>query len=112
MLMRYLLLAPLCLVSMITTAAAQELRVLGAGSLKEVIAAIGKRYAETTGATIIADFGPSGTLRERIERGEHADLFASTDMVIRFSYCGRAAQPVWRFSPATRCAVLPFPKLD
>ena len=27
-----------------------------------------------------ADFGPSGILRERIEKGEHADLFASADV--------------------------------
>jgi molybdate transport system substrate-binding protein len=106
MLVRYLLLAPLCLVSMITTATAQELRVLGAGSLKEVIAALGRRYAETTGATVVADFGPSGILRERIERGEHADLFASADMghpllLLRESRATRVAM----FTRNTLCGV-------
>jgi molybdate transport system substrate-binding protein len=78
--MRFLLLAPLCLISMIIAATAEELRLLGAGSLREVTADIGKRYEEATGTKIIADFGPSGLLRERIEKGEHADLFASADM--------------------------------
>jgi len=74
------LLVLLFAVSMISEAVAQELRVLGAGSLREVMGEIGKRYEQATGTTVVADFGPSGLLRERIEKGEHADLFASADM--------------------------------
>ena len=54
---------------------------LAAGSLREVMAAIGDRYQQADGhLRSAADFGPSGLLRERIEKGEHADLFASADM--------------------------------
>lgn len=53
---------------------------LAAGSLREVIGAIGERYKTETGTTVTADFGPSGVLRERIEKGEKADLLASADM--------------------------------
>jgi len=75
-----LLLAPLWLVSMISVAGAEGLRVLAAGSLREVMGEIGERYKEATATTVTAEFGPSGLLRERIEKGEHADLFASADM--------------------------------
>jgi molybdate transport system substrate-binding protein len=61
-------------------ARADELHLLAAGSLREVIGAIGERYKTETGTAVTADFGPSGVLRERIEKGEKADLLASTDM--------------------------------
>ena len=75
-----LLLAMLCLASMTGTAKADTVHVLAAGSLREVMAAIGDRYQQQTGTAISGSFGPSGLLRERIEKGEHADLFASADM--------------------------------
>lgn len=59
---------------------ADELRVLAAGSLREVIGAIGAHYKQATGTAVAADFSSSGLLRERIEKGEKADLFASADM--------------------------------
>jgi ABC-type molybdate transport system substrate-binding protein len=67
-------------VSMIAAARADEVHVLAAGSLREVIGEIGGRYTKATGTEITADFGPSGVLRERIEKGEKVDLFASADM--------------------------------
>jgi len=78
--MRVLLLAAIGLVAMIGTARADELRILGAGSLREVIGEIRDRYEKATGIKVAADFGPSGVLRGRIEKGEKADLFASADM--------------------------------
>ncbi len=78
--MRILVLAMLCAVTMIGTAHADELRVLAAGSLREVVGEIGDRYKQATGIAVTADFGPSGVLRERIEKGEKADLLASADM--------------------------------
>jgi molybdate transport system substrate-binding protein len=59
---------------------AAELHVLAAGSLREVIGAIGDQYRKATEVDIVAAFGPSGVLRQRIEKGEHADLFASADL--------------------------------
>lgn len=78
--MRVLLLVALCFVAMSRLARADELRVLAAGSLREIIGAIGERYKAATSATVTANFGPSGVLRQRIEKGEKTDLFASADM--------------------------------
>ncbi|HXC14353.1 MAG TPA: substrate-binding domain-containing protein [Stellaceae bacterium] len=75
-----LLLALFCLALMTGTATADTVHVLAAGSLREVMAAIGDRYQQQTATAISGAFGPSGLLRERIEKGEHADLFASADM--------------------------------
>jgi molybdate transport system substrate-binding protein len=61
-------------------ARADALHVLAAGSLREAIGEIGARYRSETGTEVSAVFGPSGLLRERIEKGERADLFASADM--------------------------------
>jgi molybdate transport system substrate-binding protein len=69
-----------CFMFGIGVAHADKLRVLAAGSLRDAIGEIGERYHAETGTTISAVFGPSGVLRERIEKGEHADLFASADM--------------------------------
>ena len=75
-----LFLAVVRAVTTIGWARADELRVLAAGSLREVIGEIGDRYKQATGTVITADFGPSGVMRERIEKGEKTDLFASADM--------------------------------
>src|SRR5215472_14502340 len=101
-----LLLASLFIVSMISDAMAEELRILAAGSLREVMAEIGKRYTEGTGIPVLADFGPSGLLRERIEKGEHADLFASADMghPLKLLRDGRATRVVM-FTRNTLCGV-------
>jgi hypothetical protein len=71
MLLRSLVLIVLCVVPMTGSAAsAQELRVFAAGSLGEAMGEVGERYKAATGTTITAEFGPSGLLRERIEKGE------------------------------------------
>ena len=68
------------LAAMTGSVRADQLHVLAAGSLREVIGEIGRRYQIQTGIEVRADFGPSGVLRERIANGETADLFASADM--------------------------------
>jgi molybdate transport system substrate-binding protein len=84
MCLRPVSLAVCCAVAMIGpgigAAQADELHVLAAGSLREVIGELGQRYRQATGTLVSADFGPSGVLRERIEKGEKTDLFASADM--------------------------------
>ena len=104
--MRLLPLAPLCLLSMISVAGAEELRVLAAGSLREVMTEIGERYKAATGITVTAEFGPSGLLRERIEKGDHADLFASADMghPLKLLRDGRATRAVM-FTRNTLCGI-------
>ena len=68
------------LAAMTGSVRADQLHVLAAGSLREVIGEIGRRYQIQTGIEVRADFGPSGILPERIAKGEKADLFASADM--------------------------------
>jgi molybdate transport system substrate-binding protein len=77
---RALFAAALWLLAMVSKAKSEQLHVLAAGSLREVLGEIGNQYRRTTGVGVTADFGPSGILRQRIEKGEHADLFASADV--------------------------------
>jgi ABC-type molybdate transport system substrate-binding protein len=79
-LLHALLVAAFCVLTTIPAARAEQLRVLAAGSLREVIGAIGNEYRKATDIEIVASFGPSGVLRERIENGERVDLFASADI--------------------------------
>jgi molybdate transport system substrate-binding protein len=57
-----------------------SVRVLAAGSLRAAMTELGAAFADTGGVKVESNFGPSGVLRERIENGEAADLFASADM--------------------------------
>jgi len=54
-------------------------QVYAAGSLRGVLTAIAKDYEASTGQAITLTFGASGLLRERIEKGEGAQVFASAD---------------------------------
>ena len=63
-----------------STASSEELVLFGAGSLREVMTQIATDYQARHGGTVRTEFGPSGLMRERIERGERVDLFASADM--------------------------------
>ena len=58
----------------------RELTVFAAGSLREALGAIAEDFAAAHNIRIRTEFGPSGRMRERIERGEQADLFASADI--------------------------------
>jgi molybdate transport system substrate-binding protein len=63
-----------------STACADELVVDGAGSLREAIGQIASQFGHDHGLTVKTQFGPSGRMRERIEKGEHVDLFTSADV--------------------------------
>jgi molybdate transport system substrate-binding protein len=106
MVLRLLLLAALCVLPMTDARASEELHVLAAGSLREVMGEIGERYKKATGTTVTAEFGPSGLLRERIEKGEHVDLFVSADMghPLKLLKDGRATR-VAMFTRNTLCGV-------
>lgn len=60
-------------------ALAQEVRLHAAGSLKAAMTDIADAFETATGATVQRNFGPSGLLRERIEQGEPAEVFASAN---------------------------------
>ncbi|WP_157889159.1 molybdate ABC transporter substrate-binding protein [Herminiimonas arsenitoxidans] len=75
---------PLMLVSVsaaaVTPLPSAPIKVLAAGSLTGAMTAVAQLYTQQTGQKIDAQFGPAGLLRERIESGEQADIFASANM--------------------------------
>ncbi|MNR90713.1 Molybdate-binding periplasmic protein precursor [compost metagenome] len=72
------------------------IKVLAAGSLTGAMTAVAQLYTQQTGQKIDAQFGPAGLLRERIENGEQADIFASANMAHPQALAdkGWATQPV------------------
>ena len=72
-----------CLIGGTTVTLAQNtadpVQVYAAGSLREAMTQIAVEYQERTGNKINLTFGASGLLRERIENGEPASVFASAD---------------------------------
>src|SRR5499433_3385936 len=89
-----------------STAESEDLVLFGAGSLREVMTQIATDYQARYGGTVRTEFGPSGLMRERIERGERVDLFASADMghPLKLREQGRATT-VAMFTRNTLCAV-------
>ena len=94
-----------------STAGAEELVLFGAGSLREVMTQVAADYQARHGGTVRTEFGPSGLMRERIERGERVDLFASADMghPLKLREQGRATT-VAMFTRNTLC-VMATPRL-
>lgn len=56
------------------------IKVMAAGSLTGAMTAAASLYTEKTGQKFELQFGPAGLLRERIENGEQADVYASANM--------------------------------
>jgi ABC-type molybdate transport system substrate-binding protein len=56
------------------------LAVYAAGSLRGVLGEIAAKHEAQTGQAVLLTLGASGLLRERIESGEPASMFASADM--------------------------------
>src|SRR5215470_20171028 len=59
---------------------AEDLVLYGAGSLREAMTQIAAAFGQAHGLTVATQFGPSGRMRERIEKGEHVDVFTSADI--------------------------------
>jgi len=59
---------------------APAVRLHAAGSLRAVMTDIAKAYLEDYGITVTPTFGGSGLLKDRLEKGEPGDVFASADM--------------------------------
>jgi molybdate transport system substrate-binding protein len=92
--------------------AADPVRLYAAGSLKAALTDVAKAYEGAYGTAVEAEFAASGLLRERIEEGEQADLFASAnlqhpDALMAAGWGG----PVALFARNRLCA-LAQPKLD
>ena len=82
------------------------LRVFAAGSLTGPFNALLQAFGTPPGEASQPTYGPSGLLRERLERGEPADVFASADMgqPRRLADAGRGT-PVVLFARNRMCAL-------
>jgi molybdate transport system substrate-binding protein len=64
-----------------STAAAQEpVRLYAAGSLRAAMDDVAAAFTQASGTKVRGEYGPSGLLRERIAKGEPAEIFASANM--------------------------------
>lgn len=70
-------LVPLLIAFAVSSASAKNIRVMAAGSLKDAFTAIFADYSKRYGGSFSPVWGPSGTLRERLQNGEAFDIFAS-----------------------------------
>lgn len=57
-----------------------DVTLYAAGSLKGALSEVAAAFTQQTGIPVKGVFGPSGMLRERIEKGEIVDVFTSADM--------------------------------
>jgi molybdate transport system substrate-binding protein len=78
--MRGLIMAAVLMAAMASNAMATDLVLYGAGSLREAMTQITVSFGQAHGLTVSTQFGPSGRMRERIEKGEHVDVFTSADV--------------------------------
>jgi ABC-type molybdate transport system substrate-binding protein len=85
---------------------ADPVHVLAAGSLRGVVSDLATA-AGAMGIEVESDFGGSGLLRERIEKGEKADLFLSADLGSprKLEALGRTVVPVVAFARNRMCVV-------
>jgi molybdate transport system substrate-binding protein len=60
-----------------SSASAADIKVMAAGSLKEAFTAIFADFTRQYGGSFAPMYGPSGGLRERLQKGEAFDVFAS-----------------------------------
>jgi molybdate transport system substrate-binding protein len=61
-------------------ASAAELHLLAAGSLRDAMTKIAAEFEQKIGISVVTEFGHSGLMREKVENGDPADVFASADM--------------------------------
>ena len=85
--------------------AAETVEIFSAGSLRTAVEALVKQAAPDI--EIKPTFGGSGILRQRIEGGEHPDLFLSADMGSprKLAQAGRTVMPVLAFARNRMCLV-------
>ncbi len=95
------------LMASLSTASAQQPPVLlhAAGSLRAALTDVANAFSDETRVPVRAIFGASGLLRERIEKGEPAEVFASADRgnPEALAKAGRAG-PVASFARNALCA--------
>ena len=88
---------------------AETVRLHAAGSLKAALGEVVRGYeAKSTGINVEAQFGASGLLRERIEKGEPAHVFASADLghPTKLAQAGRSQTKVAIFARNQLCVLV------
>jgi ABC-type molybdate transport system substrate-binding protein len=65
------------MISVTSSASAADIKVMAAGSLKDAFTAVFADFTRHYGGTFAPVYGPSGGLRERLQKGEAFDVFAS-----------------------------------
>lgn len=68
------------LIALSSSASAADIRVMAAGSLKDAFTAVFADYTKQYGSGFSPVWGPSGVLRERLQKGEAFDVFASANL--------------------------------
>ena len=68
------------LVALSSSASSAEIKVMAAGSLKDAFIAVFADYTKQYGSGFSPVWGPSGVLRERLQKGEAFDVFASANL--------------------------------
>lgn len=63
-----------------STILAEDINLYAAGSLRSALSDVAEAFEQVTGNTVKPEFAPSGLLRQRIEQGEPANVFASANM--------------------------------
>ena len=91
-----------------TAQAADTVKVYAAGSLRAAHTAAAADFRAKQGADVAFEFGPSGVLRDRLAKGERADVFASASMEHPKSLAASGlAEPVRMFARNRLCALAP-----
>ena len=87
-------------------AMADTITLYAAGSLKAALGDASRDFEKATGHTVVNTFAPSGLLRQRIEKGEPAQVFASANMKHpeKLAKDGKAG-PVRMFARNKLCAI-------
>lgn len=85
---------------------AAEVTLYAAGSLKGAMTEVSNAFTKATGIAVHGEYGPSGMLREQIERGQRVGVFASADMGHpRQLVASGRADAVIRFTGNRLCAM-------
>jgi len=106
--MRLVVLAAGFLVAQMTPATSETLQLFAAGSLKAAMTDVARAFEKANdGLEVATTFGASGLLRERIENGEMAHVYASANMKHprTLAQAGKAATPVRMFARNQLCAL-------
>jgi molybdate transport system substrate-binding protein len=100
-------LALLAWVAACPAAQPEPVRIFAAGSLRGVVTELAAEAGPALGIEVQPSFGGSGSMRERIEKGESADLLMSADLASprKLELQGRTTVPISAFARNRMCIV-------